>query len=82
MQGPHNVLVFDGIRCRTDRAMQKCIKMRTCVQLLLHSLQKSVERAPLDVEEVAAAAEARSIAKPDAREVLRSHPTIGCFLGL
>lgn len=39
------------------------------VQLLLHSLEKSVERAPLEVEEVAAAAEAKSLANTDAGKV-------------
>ena len=37
-------------------------------QLILHSLQKSVEKRPLDVEEVAAAAEAK-IAKPNIAKV-------------
>lgn len=38
------------------------------LQLILHSLQKSVEKKPLDVEEVAAAAEAK-VAKPNIAKV-------------
>lgn len=37
-------------------------------QLILHSLQKSVEKKPLDVEEVAAAAEAK-VAQPNIAKV-------------
>lgn len=39
------------------------------VQMILHSLQKSIEKRPLDVDEVAAAAEA-SIAKPNVARVM------------
>ena len=44
--------------------------------MVLHSLQKSVEKHPLDVEEVAAAAEAK-VARPDAAKV--SHALCGGF---
>ena len=42
--------------------------LREMLQLILQSLQKSVEKKPLDVEEVAAAAEAK-VAKPNIAKV-------------
>ena len=47
----------------------------TCaVQLLLHTLQKRVQRKPMEVEEVAAAAEAMT-ARPDIAKARASVPT-------
>ena len=70
--------------CLTDHLGWTWWVTAPCVmQLLLHTLQKRVQRKPMEVEEVAAAAEAMT-ARPDIAKARASVPTsfrcspVGC----